>query len=40
MVSDYDTSKPNTWLHVTYLDMNNLYGTMSMPLSESVLKNN
>lgn len=38
MVSDYDPSKPNIWL--TYLDMNNLYGTMSMPLSDSVLKNN
>lgn len=32
-VSDYDPSKPNTWL--SYLDMNNLYGTsMSMPLPE------
>ncbi|KAK3083783.1 hypothetical protein FSP39_003181 [Pinctada imbricata] len=33
MVPDYDSSKPNTWL--TYLDMNNLYGTsMSEPLPE------
>ncbi|XP_061191773.1 uncharacterized protein LOC133200019 [Saccostrea echinata] len=33
MVSDFDPSKPKTWL--TYLDMHNLYGTsMSMPLPE------
>jgi len=32
-VPDYDPSKPNTW--ITYLDMNNLYGTcMSDPLPE------
>ena len=33
MVSDYDPSKPKSW--ITYLDMNNLYGTsMSEPLPE------
>ena len=33
LVSNYDSFKPTSW--ITYLDMNNLYGTsMSMPLPE------
>ena len=28
-ISDYDPSKPNTWL--TYLDMNNLYANIPHP---------